>query len=60
MAVDNNSIIVMSQRNCDGRASITMVGEWVVVMGLRDVVGVGGTTLTTLPKSEEGRQPDIE
>ena len=27
MAVDNNSIIVMSQRNCDGRASITMVGE---------------------------------
>lgn len=58
MAVDNNSIIVMSQRNCDGRASITMVGEWVMVMGLRDVVG--GTTLTTLPKSEEGRQPDIE
>ena len=59
MAVDNNSIIVMSQRNCDGRASITMVGEW--VMGLRDVRDVvGGTTLTTLPKSEEGRQPDIE
>jgi hypothetical protein len=58
MAINNNSIIVMSQRNCDGRASITMVGEWVMVMGLRDVVG--GTTLTTLPKSEEGRQPDIE
>ena len=56
MAVDNNSIIVMSQRNCDGRASIAMVGER--VMGLRDVVA--GTTLTTLPKSEEGRQPDIE